>query len=108
MAGSLSHKARRAKGVRGEREVTVFFIEAGFDVRGLEGLGDQIATKGVPGNLLAIHVETKRQERVRIREWLRQCVAETPEGMVPLVCFRESGEEWAAVLRLTDLLELIK
>ena len=104
----LSYAGRRAKGVRGEREVTIFFIEAGFDMRGLEGLGDHIATKGGPGGLLAFHVETKRQERVRVREWLRQCVAETPQGMVPLVCFRESGEEWAAVLRLSDLLELVK
>lgn len=103
----LDGAGRRRKGVKGEREVTLMFLDAGFDMRGLEGLGDHIATKGKPGGLLAFHVEAKRQERVRVRAWLRQCLAETPEGMVPLVCFRESGEEWAAVLRLSDLLELV-
>jgi len=103
----LSGAGRRRKGIVGEREVTKLFKEAGFAVRGLEGLGDHIATKGKPGGLLAFHVESKRQERVRIREWLRQCVAETPEGMVPVVCFRENNEEWAAVLPLDVLLELV-
>ena|SRR5215510_5049767 len=103
----LGAKGRRAKGIRGEREVKVLFVEAGFSVRGLEGLGDHIATKGRPGGLLAFHIESKRHERVRVREWLRQCVKETPEGMVPIVCFRENNEEWAAVLPLDSLLELV-
>src|SRR5262245_32986772 len=104
----LDGKGRRNKGLRGEREVTQLFTDAGFDMRGLEGLGDHIATKGRPGGLLAIHVEAKRHERVRIREWLKQCVEETPTGMVPVVCFRENNEEWAAVLPLSYLLELVK
>jgi len=104
----LSAAGRRRKGVNGEREVKDAFAQAGFDVRGLEGGGDHIATRGRPGGLLALHIESKRHERVRVREWLRQCESETPDGMVPLVCFRENGEQWAAVLPLDMLLELIK
>ena len=103
----LSAAGRRRKGVKGEREVRNILEEHGFDVRGLEGEGDHIATKGRPGNLLALHVESKRQERLRIPEWLKQCIEETPDGMVPLVTFRRSGEEWNAVLPLHVLLELI-
>src|SRR5262245_48995844 len=102
----LSGKGRRAKGVTGEREVATAFKGAGFDVRGLEGLGDQIAVKVKPDRLLIFKVEAKRHERVRVREWLNQCRAETPEGMIPLVVFRENNEQWAAVLDLADLLEL--
>jgi hypothetical protein len=103
----LSAGGRRAKGIRGENEVTKLFTKAGFAMRGLENQGDHIATRGKPGGLLALHVETKRQERVRVPEWLRQCKNETPPGMVPVVCFRQSGEEWTAALPLKTLLELL-
>jgi len=103
----LSGAGRRRKGVKGEREITVKFEEHGFDVRGLEGAGDHIATKGKPGGLLALHIETKRQERMRPRLWMNQCVSETPSGMVPLVVARESNEEWLAMLPLSDLLDLL-
>ena len=104
---SLSAKARRAKGIRGEREVRLILEEFNFDVRGLEGGGDHIATKGRVGELLALHVESKWQERLQVHQWWEQCVAETPEGMLPVLAYRRSGEEWKAVVRLKDLLELI-
>lgn len=104
---SLSGAGRRRKGVTGEREVTQLLQANGFAVRGLEGLGDHIATRGSAGHLLALHLEVKRQERLRIPEWLRQCIDETPEGMVPLLTYRRSNESWVAVLLLDDLLELI-
>lgn len=104
---TMTGKGRRNKGVRGEREVAKLFESAGFDVRGLEGLGDHIATRGAAGALTAFHLETKRQERVRVPEWLRQCQAETPAGMVPLLAFRQNEGEWIAVLPLNRLLELL-
>jgi len=57
--------------------------------------------------VLGIKVEAKRQERLRIPEWLRQTLDETPEGLVPLLTYRRSGEEWMAVLPLETLLELL-
>lgn len=103
----MDGKGRRSKGVNGEREVAKLFTEAGFDVRGLEGLGDHIATRGTAGQLTALHLETKRQERVRVPEWLRQCEDETPAGMVPLLCFRQNRGEWIACLPLDKLIELL-
>lgn len=104
---TLSGSGRRRKGVVGEREVTHLFSDAGFDVRGLEGLGDHIVSRGVAGKLLVFKLEVKRQERLRIHEWMRQCEAETPPGMIPLLVYRRSGEPWRCVLGLDRLLELV-
>ena len=103
---SGAHK--RDKGVRGEREVAQLFEQAGFEVRGLEGLGDHNAFRDETGRLLAIHLEVKRQERLRVQEWLRQTVDESPAGMLPLLCFRQNRERWIACLPLDNLLELLR
>jgi Holliday junction resolvase len=101
-----SHKRR--KGLVGEREASKILQEHGFEVRGLEGGGDHIASRGEPGQTLVLHVEIKRQERTRIPEWIRQVVQETPAGMVPLLCFRQNGEQWYAVMPLQTMLGLLR
>lgn len=53
-----------------------------------------------------IHCEVKRQERVRMPEWVAQAEAEAPSGSVPVVCWRRTGMEWRADLRLDALAEL--
>ena len=98
-------RASRDKGLAGEREVAAIFAGAGYSVRNLEGQGDALAI-GADGALL--HVETKRQERMRLPEWLRQAQAEAPEGATPVVCFRQSRGEWYACVRLADLVELAR
>jgi hypothetical protein len=105
---SLSGAGRRRKGVVGEREVKEIFAAWGFTVRGLEGLGDHMATKRGREGLIAFHLEVKRQERLRVPEWMAQAEAESPDGFIPLLCYRRSNEKWHAVLGLGDLLGLIK
>jgi hypothetical protein len=105
---TVSARGSRAKGVRGEREISKLFEERGFDVRGLEGQGDHIATKTLGDKLIALGLECKRQERLKIPEWWRQCAAETPDGMTPLLCFRQSGQQWMAVLLVEALLDLLE
>jgi Holliday junction resolvase len=95
----------RRKGVRAEREVAAIWQAAGFEVRGLEGLGDHVV---ICGNGVTLHSESKRQERLKLPEWLRQATDEAPQGTVPVVSFRQSRQEWYAALRLTDLVELIR
>lgn len=122
--------ASRAKGLRGEREAADRFQDAGWEVRGLETSGDWLAfrdaeiewaeyedagTYGVetipygvetrPARTL--HVEVKRQERLRIPEWLEQAAAETPAGIPPVVVFRQSRGKWYACLPLDDLLGML-
>lgn len=95
----------RRKGIAGEREVARLFEAAGFEVRGLEGAGDHLV---LCRDGLVLHSEVKRQERLRLPEWIAQAEAEAPAGSVPLVSFRQSRQEWHAALRLAELIELLR
>jgi len=103
--------ASRAKGVKGEREVAKIWQAAGFEVRGLEGQGDHLVMtptfewRAVPVPSI-FHCETKRQERLRLPEWLAQAKREAPQGTIPVVCFRQNKGEWYACLSLASLVEL--
>ena len=53
-------------------------------------------------------VECKAQERIALPEWWRQCTANAEaEGLVPLLVFKRNREEPLAVLRWSDLLDLL-
>lgn len=109
--------AARRKGLVGERDVADRFRAAGWTVRGLEGSGDWLALRPAeygehedagtyeirPASTL--HVECKRQERLRLPEWLEQAANEAPPGVAPLVVFRQNRGEWYVCLRLADYLE---
>lgn len=73
-------------------------------MRGLEGGGDHFCVQD--GGAM-LHIEAKRQERLRLPEWIAQARDEAPPGVPPVVVFRQNRGEWYAVLTLTDLLELI-
>ena len=94
----------------GEREVARIWQAAGFQVRGLEGLGDHLVianpVHGYPG--FPIHCEVKRQERVRLPEWARQAEAEAPQGTIAVVAWRQSRGIWRADLALESLAELAR
>lgn len=104
----------RRKGLAGERQVADLFEAQGFAVRGLEGSGDWLAflsepaRQAIPWLPLALHVEVKRQERLRLPEWIAQAKAEAPSGVPPVVVFRQNRTEWIAALPLADLLELVR
>lgn len=110
----MSSAASRRKGLVGERQVADAFESWGFQVRGLEGSGDWLAFLSAedrqipPTYALTLHVEVKRQERVRLPEWIAQAKAEAPSGVPPVVVFRQNRAEWIAALPLADLLELIR
>lgn len=107
-------RARR-KGVTGERDAAKLFEDAGWTVRGVEGQGDHLCVRSVIREneytnetwIDTLHVEVKRQERLRIPKWLAQAKAEAPPGVPPVLVFRQNRGEWVACLPLADLLELI-
>lgn len=97
----------REKGKNGERELTGVFREAGWHVgqgqRNLRGECDLRAELGG----VRLHVECKRQERLRIPEWITQAETDAAPGTTPTVVFRQNRGRWYAVLTLKDLLEMI-
>lgn len=109
---------RRQKGVDAEREVAAVWKDAGLEVRNLEQSGDHLVvvppvdvmgdlgySHGLRAHL--IHSEVKRQERLKLPEWLRQAADEAPAGAIPVVSFRQSRGRWYACLPLDDLAELV-
>lgn len=101
----MMSKRERNKGLRGEREVSKAFEQAGFPIRGLEGLGDNLV---LCGDGLTLHLETKRRERVRVPEWAQQADLEAPPGTVPVVCWRQNQGRWRADIGLNEFLEILQ
>lgn len=108
---TLSYKGRRDKGLRGEHEVRARLEQDGFDVRGLEGLGDHLAIREdkprFQTKVLLLHVEVKRQETLQPDRWSRQAEAEAPEGAVPIVVYRRDREPWRVLVTLDEFLRLL-
>lgn len=106
---------RRQKGVDAEREVAAVWKAHGLEVRNLEQSGDHLVMvpldsrmfPGADGGTAVIHSEVKRQERLKLPEWLRQAADEAPAGAIPVVSFRQSRGRWYACLPLDDLAELV-
>lgn len=96
--------SERRKGLRGQQEVQRLFAELGIDLDKLAAQGDRIWRIG---DGRSARLEVKRQERLQIKEWIKQAEAETPRGMVSVVCFRQSRGEWYACLPLGDLVRLV-
>jgi hypothetical protein len=95
----------RRKGLEGEREVARIFRDAGFEVRNLEGQGDQLV---LIRDGVALHSEVKRAERLKLPEWLRQAADESPDSAIPVVCFRQNRGLWYAALPLSALAEVLR
>ena len=98
-------KRERDKGLRGELELRHLFEDAGFEVRGLNGQGDKLVMVA-PG--ITLHVESKRQETLRVDMWSRQAESEAPSGALPVVAYRRSREPWRVNVSLEYLLVLLK
>lgn len=100
-------KMSRDKGLAGEREVANRFREADWDVKALEYGGDWLCARRNGTSGLRLHIEVKRAEQLRLKEWLHQAEEEATAGTVPVVAFRQSGEPWRVVLTLEDLLRVL-
>lgn len=98
--------SERRKGASGEREVVALLRAHNLPVdrtgrqSGISVRGD---LTGVPG----YHFEVKRQETLRVPSWLRQAREDAQNGDVPVVAFRQSGQEWHVLLPLADLARLL-
>lgn len=92
----------RGKGTAFEREIAAAFEAAGFTVRGLESGGDHFVVS-VGG--VTMHGESKRQERLKIPEWLLQQERDCPKGMRRFLAFRQSRRQAYVVEPLAQFIE---
>ena len=97
----MSARKTRDKGIRFERDVAQAFTDAGFTVRGLEAGGDHFA---VASNGRTVHVECKRQERLRLPEWIAQAENDCAEGLSWALVFKQSRRPVYVVTTLEDYL----
>jgi hypothetical protein len=98
---------KRAKGLAAEREVAEIWKAHGLEVRNLEGSGDHLVLVPHANGGDVIHSEVKRQERMKLWEWLAQAEKEAPANAIPVVSFRRTRGRWYACLPLEDLAELL-
>lgn len=92
----------RYKGISAERATAKLWEDAGFTVRGLEAGGDHL----ILGGGLVFAEEVKRQERLKLPEWLRQLERDAPADAIPVLTYRQAREPWRSVLLTSDLLRL--
>lgn len=95
----------RRKGKAGEQEVGAIFRSVGIAAdRTVQNSG--FFLRGDITGVEGYHVEVKRQETLRVPAWVRQAQDECGD-LVPVVAFRQSRQEWLAVIPLRDLARLI-
>lgn len=100
----MGAKSQR-KGAGGERELMGILREHGYDIRrgGSLSFGEVPDLTGLDG----IHIECKRAETLRLREWMQQAEADAQrfQDGVPIVIFRRSREPWHVVMKLSNWIQ---
>jgi hypothetical protein len=98
----LVSRKSRDKGYAGEVEVAHLFEQAGHNVQRLQRNRSDMADLLVDSWL---YVESKRQERWKLREWIAQVSDVAPSDTVPAVVFRSNREQWGIWLPALDFAE---
>jgi hypothetical protein len=93
--GIVSGRRSRSKGERGEREVARILVRR-RNAQQADGLGGGDIIECLPG----YRIEVKRQETLKVNEWVRQAEAEARDGEVPVVIFRRNHQPWRAIVPL--------
>lgn len=101
----MTGRMARNKGARGENELAAMLSdELGFVVKRKLGQARDGADDIEVG---PFRIEVKRRETLAIMQWVRQIEACTPKDQIPVVAFRQNGQEWRVVLRMSDFLPLM-
>lgn len=95
----------RAKGARGERELSNLLKQYGYSTRrgqqycGSNGDADVV---GLPN----IHIECKRVEHLNLYAAMEQAKSDAKEFETPVVMHRKDRKEWLVTMRLNDWIKL--
>lgn len=111
----MGAKSKR-KGANGERSLAQLLCDEGFPAtRGVQYHGGEDSPDVRCPSLPWVHFECKRTERLNLYAALEQAKQDAwpspmPQGPVkfPVVAHRKNGEEWVAILRLVDLLQILR
>lgn len=97
----------RAKGARGERELANYLKEKGYESRrGQQFSGGDDSPDVV--STLPFHIECKRVQSLSLYKALAQATRDAENGKKPpLVIHRKDNEEWVAILKLDDFIDLV-
>ncbi len=99
----------RQKGAAGERELANFLKERGHVARrGQQFSGGSDSPDIVCSTLAGFHIECKRVEAGNPYIWLAQAKRDAGANKTPVVMHRKNKQEWVAILRLEDFLNLVK
>ena len=102
----MNGRGRRNKGAAGERELAAILTDnLGVVVKRKLG---QARDGGDDIQIERFRIEVKRHERLQIKEWCKQIEAASDPGDIPIVCFRQNGEPWRAVVPLDFLITAIR
>ena len=100
----MTGRMARNKGARGENELAAMLTDhLGFIVKRKLGQARDGADDIEIGKY---RIEVKRRETLAIMQWVRQIEACTPADQVPVVAFRQNGQEWRVIIRMKDFLPL--
>ena len=99
----------KKKGNAGERELLHLLEAHGIPahrnnqafIGGLDRPDIAAEVGGIP-----LHVEVKRQERLRLSEAVAQAVHDANNHALPVVVHRSNRQPWLLTVRLADLLQL--
>lgn len=101
----------RNRGKNYERELTRYFTSEGYEChRSAQYCGNSGEAADVVG-LPGIHIEAKRQEALRLQDWIDQAehdAKEAGKGDKPVVIFRRNNRPSYVVMRLEDWMELYR
>lgn len=104
----------KSKGKRGELEAVHYLKNKGYDTarrsvqysgKGNEDSADVV--DAIPG----VHLEVKRTEKCNPYKYLEQAIEDstlTGKGDMPVVMHRQNRKEWIAILRMDDLVKILK
>lgn len=97
------------KGSAGERELLHLLEAHGIPARRnfqqfVGGVDNPDIAAEVCG--LPLHIEVKRQERLRLSEAVAQAVRDANAHALPVVAHRSNRQPWLLTVRLEDLLRL--
>ena len=103
MAKPKSHRGRREKGARGEREFFALLNMYLPEKLRLKRELSQTREGGLDGSSALVGIEVKRQERLNLPAWIKQAREGTGDDQIPVVAYRQNGGSWNCLVDLSPI-----